>query len=223
MKAFITAIMMIAFFIVPASAQERIDDDNPHRMLQQIAERMLERIGAERAKIEENPNYLRDIMEAELLPYTDYRFAAAQVMGRNWRSLNDEQRRDFVEAFREYLITTYARVFTQYDENLHELEFGREDEYEGERIVTVRARLNQGDGPPIRLNFNLRRQTPDSPWMAFDLEAENISLLSAQRSEIQAILRQRGFQGAIDLLHERAAVEIDLDADLDVDDFTQGS
>lgn len=222
MKAIITAVMLIACLIVPVSAQERIEDENPHRMLQQVAERMLERIGTDRPRIEENPSYLRDIMEEELLPYTDYRFAAAQVMGRNWRSLNDEQRREFVDAFREYLITTYARVFTQYDENLHELQFGREDDYEGERVVTVRARLNQGDGPPIRLNFNLRRQTPESPWMAFDLEAENISLLSAQRSEIQAILRQHGFQGAVDLLRERAAVEIDLDEELDVDDFTQG-
>lgn len=223
MKSILAALVLVALLVTPASAQQRIEDDNPHRLLQQVAERMLERIGSDRSAIEENPNYLRNIMAEELLPYTDYRFAAAQVMGRNWRNLNDQQRREFVDAFREYLVTTYARVFTQYDENKHELEFGREDSYEGERVVTVRARLNQGEGPPIRLNFNLRRQSPDAPWMAFDLEAENISLLSAQRSEIQAVLRQHGFQGAIDLLRERAAVEIDLDEDLSVDDFTQGN
>lgn len=220
MKSILTAFALIVFMVVPASAQERIENENPHRLLQEIAERMLERIRDDRSQIEETPSYLRTIMEEELLPYTDYRFAAAQVMGRNWRSLNDDQRREFVDAFRDYLVTTYARVFTQYDEDKHELQFGREDSYEGERTVTVRARLNQGDGPPIRLNFNLRRQSPDSPWMAFDLEAEGISLLSAQRSEIQSVLRQRGFQGAVDLLRERAAVEIDLDEELDVDDFT---
>lgn len=223
MKSILAAFALVALLVAPASAQQRIEDDNPHRLLQQVAERMLERIRTDRATIEETPSYLRNIMEEELIPYTDYRFAAAQVMGRNWRNLNDEQRREFVDAFREYLITTYARVFTQYDEDKHELQFGREDSYEGERVVTVRARLNQGEGPPIRLNFNLRRQSPDAAWMAFDLEAENISLLSAQRSEIQAILRQHGFDGAIELLRERAAVEIDLDEDLSVDDFTQGN
>ncbi|MCL5050323.1 MAG: ABC transporter substrate-binding protein [Firmicutes bacterium] len=222
MKSILTACMLMVVLAWPASAAQRIENDNPHHLLQQVAERMLERIRDDRAQVEENPTYLRTIMEEELIPYTDYRFAAAQVMGRNWRSLNDEQRREFVDAFREYLITTYARVFTQYDETKHELQFGREEAFENERTVVVRARLNQADGPPIRLNFNLRRQSPDSPWMAFDLEAENISLLSAQRSEIQSILRQRGFQGAIDLLRERAAVEINLDEDLDVDDFTQG-
>lgn len=220
MKSILTALLMMAVLVVPAAAQERIQNDNPHHLLQEVAEKMLERIRDDRGQVEENPSYLRTIMEEELMPYTDYRFAAAQVMGRNWRQLSDEQRREFVDAFREYLITTYARVFTQYDEDKHELQFGREDNYEDQRTVVVRARLNQQDGPPIRLNFNLRRQSPDAPWMAFDLEAESISLLSAQRSEIQSILRQRGFDGAIELLRERAAVEIDLDEELDVDDFT---
>ena len=220
MRSILTALLMMAVLVVPSVAQERIENDNPHHLLQEVAEKMLERIRDDRGQIEDNPSYLRTIMEEELMPYTDYRFAAAQVMGRNWRQLSDDQRREFVDAFREYLITTYARVFTQYDEDKHELQFGREDNYEEQRTVVVRARLNQQDGPPIRLNFNLRRQAPDAPWMAFDLEAENISLLSAQRSEIQSILRQRGFDGAIELLRERAAVEIDLDEELDVDDFT---
>lgn len=221
MKAVWTALVLVFALVVPSSmAQDRIENDNPHRLLQEVAEKMLQRIRDDRERIEAEPNYLRVIMEEELLPYTDYRFAAAQVMGRNWRQLNDEQRREFVDAFRAYLVNTYARVFTQYDESKHELQFGREDAYENERVVIVRAQLNQQDGPPVRLNFNVRRQTPDSPWMAFDLEAENISLLSAQRSEIQAILRDRGFNGAVELLRERASVEIDLDEELDVDDFT---
>ncbi|RUO29356.1 organic solvent ABC transporter [Aliidiomarina sedimenti] len=221
MKSVWIAFMLVLVLVVPsAMAQERIENDNPHRLLQEVAETMLQRIRDDRERIEQEPNYLRVIMEEELIPYTDYRFAAAQVMGRNWRALDDEQRRQFVDAFRSYLINTYARVFTQYDEEKHELQFGREDDYENERVVIVRAQLNQEDGPPIRLNFNLRRQTPESPWMAFDLEAENISLLSAQRSEIQSILSQRGFDGAIELLRERASVEIDLDEELDADEFT---
>ena len=222
MKSVWTAFaLVLALVMAPAAvANERITNENPHRLLQEVAERMLERIRDDRAQVEETPNYLRTIMEEELLPYTDYRFAAAQVMGRNWRALDDDQRKEFVDAFRDYLITTYARVFTQYDEDKHELQFGREDDYAEQRTVIVRARLIQEGGPPIRLNFNLRRQSPDAPWMAFDLEAENISLLSAQRSEIQAVLRQRGFDGAVALLRERAAVEIDLDEELDVDDFT---
>ncbi|RUO24029.1 organic solvent ABC transporter [Aliidiomarina minuta] len=221
MRSLMAGLMLLVLAMVPASANERIvDNENPYRLLQEVAERMIERIGNDRSRIEEEPNYLRTIMEEELLPYTDYRFAAAQVMGRNWQRLDNDQRREYVDAFRDYLVTTYARVFTQYDEDKHVLEFGRESDYENERTVIVRARLIQEGGPPVRLNFNLRRQSPDAPWMAFDLEAENISMLSAQRSEMQAVLRQHGFDGAMELLRERAGAEIRLDEELDMEDFT---
>lgn len=220
MRSLMAGLMLLVLAVVPASASERIDNDNPYRLLQEVAERMIDRIGNDRSRIEEEPNYLRTIMEEELLPYTDYRFAAAQVMGRNWQRLDNDQRREYVDAFRDYLVTTYARVFTQYDEEKHVLEFGRESDYENERTVIVRARLIQEGGPPVRLNFNLRRQSPEAPWMAFDLEAENISMLSAQRSEMQSVLRQHGFDGAMELLRERASAEIRLDEELDMEDFT---
>lgn len=200
---------------------EEIDTSNPYKMLEQIAERMTVRITEERSNIKENPGFLRDIMEEELLPHSDYQFAARQVLGRNWQRLNDSQQSEFVSVFRDYLVTTYARVFTQYDETRHKITFGRAGSYENERRVTVRAQLvEEGGRPPIRLDFQLQRRSPDSPWMAFDLVAEGVSMLNAQRSEVEASLRQNGIDGTIELLRERANKEINLDEDIDVSDFT---
>ena len=200
---------------------EEIDTSNPFKMLEQIAERMTVRIGEERSSIEQNPGYLRDIMAQELMPHSDYQFAARQVLGRNFQRLNAEQQEEFIEVFREYLITTYARVFTQYDETKHKIIFGRPGNYENERRVTVRAQLvEEGGRPPVRLDFQLQRRNPQAPWMAFDLVAEGVSMLNAQRSEVEASLRQNGIDGTIQLLRDRANREIRLDEDLDVSDFT---
>lgn len=216
--------LLVALVLVfPLTGQAEslpVENDNPYELLEEVAERMIKRIGEERSKIEEEPQYLRQIMEEELLPYSDYQFAARQVMGRNWQRLDEEQQQEFVEVFREYLVTTYARVFTQYDEERHELEFGSRGRWENERRVTVRARLiEEGGRPPIRLEFHMQRRRPDAPWQAFDLVAENVSMLNTQQAEMQASLRQRGFDGTIELLRERANVEIDLDEELDMDDF----
>ncbi|RUO34179.1 MlaC/ttg2D family ABC transporter substrate-binding protein [Aliidiomarina sanyensis] len=200
---------------------DEIDSENPFRMLEQIAERMTTRIAQERSQIESNPRYLRTIMEEELLPYSDYQFAARSVLARNWQRLNEDQQQEFVEVFREYLITTYARVFTQYDETKHQLRFGRGGDYEGQRRVVVRAQLiEEGGRPPIRLDFHLQRRNPNAPWMAFDLVAEGVSMLNTQQAEMQSSLRQNGIEGTIQLLRDRANVEIRLDEDLDVSDFT---
>ncbi|RUO20273.1 MlaC/ttg2D family ABC transporter substrate-binding protein [Aliidiomarina haloalkalitolerans] len=216
--------MALCLLIAPAMQTvqaEEIDTSNPFKLLEQVSERMTKRIAEERETIEANPNYLREIMAQELLPYSDYQFAARAVMARNWGRLNEQQQNDFVAAFRDYLVTTYARVFTQYDENKHRIVFAPAGNFENERRVTVRAQLiEEGGRPPIRIEFQMQRRNPQAPWMAFDLVAEGVSMLNAQRSEMEASLRQNGIEGTIQLLRDRAAVEIDLNEDLDVSDFT---
>jgi len=213
----IIAALFVCLTPVYAKANEV---ENPYVMLETIADRMIVRIGNERGKIQADPNYLRTIMREELLPHSDYEFAARMVLGRNWQRLNDTQKDAFVAAFRDYLVTTYARVFTQYDETKHKLEFGREEPYANERRVVVRGQLIEvGGRPPVRLDFHLQRRTPTSPWLAFDLVAEGISMLNAQQSEMQASLRQRGIDGTIELLRERAAVDINLNEKVDLGEF----
>lgn len=222
MKSVVIGLFVLIFASTMGSAQSsELDTENPFRMLEQIAERMTTRIGEERSRIEANPNYLRTIMEEELLPYSDYQFAARSVLARNWQRLNEDQQNEFVEVFREYLITTYARVFTQFDESKHKLNFARGGDYEGQRRVVVRAQLvEEGGRPPIRLDFHMQRRNPEAPWMAFDLVAEGVSMLNTQQAEMQSSLRQNGIDGTIQLLRERASVDIRLDEDLDVSDFT---
>lgn len=220
MKLLSLLAVAFVFIVSPLSVAHASEPENPYTMLRTVADKVIERIGTERSQIEAQPNYLRTIMAEELLPYSDYEFAARMVMGRNWQRLNEQQQEAFVEAFRDYLVTTYARVFTQYDENKHRLVFGREDDFANQRRVVVRGQLIEDGGrPPIRLDFHLQRRTPTSPWLAFDLVAEGVSLLNAQQSEMQASLRQRGIDGTIELLRERARVDIDLNEELDLDDF----
>ncbi|CUS48154.1 MAG: phospholipid chaperone MlaC [Idiomarinaceae bacterium HL-53] len=220
MRSFFQAIVVVVLCAL-APFTVAAETTNPYQMLQTIAEDLIERIGEEREAINSNPSHLKTIMAEELLPHSDYEFAARMVLGRNWQRLEEAQQEQFVSVFRDYLVTTYARVFTQYDETKHQLEFGRDGEFENERRIVVRAQLvEKGGRPPVRLDFHLQRRTPDSPWLAYDLVAEGVSMLNAQQSEMQASLRQRGFQGTIELLQERANADINLDEDVDLEDFT---
>lgn len=217
MKSILLA-MVVAVMSVFAPAAMATEAENPYQLLQGVAEEVVERISNERESISQNPNYLRQILAEELLPHSDYEFAARMVLGRNWQRLDETQQNQFVSVFRDYLVTTYSRVFTQYDENRHSLRFGREEDFANERRVVVRAQLvEEGGRPPVRLDFHLQRRTPESPWLAYDLVAEGVSMLNAQQSEIQASLRQRGFQGTIDLLEERAKADIDLEEEVDLE------
>ncbi|MCL5255625.1 MAG: hypothetical protein M1363_05790, partial [Gammaproteobacteria bacterium] len=63
----LAAVMALGMSIQTAQAED-IDTTNPYKLLEQVANRMTDRISAERATIEANPSYLREIMQQELLP-----------------------------------------------------------------------------------------------------------------------------------------------------------
>lgn len=216
MKTLILWALSALMFIAPASA-EVIKEDNPYRLLEQVAEQTFQRIANERNKINENPNYLKTIVEEELMPYVDNIYASKKVLGRYFKDTTNAQRQAFYQAFTDYIVATYARAFTQYDETKHEVEFVNPREVApDDRAVVVETRVVEPGRPPIRLDFRVRYDSNSETWKAYDLVVEGVSLLSSKQSEIAAVIRSRGIDNTIELLNEKAKQPIRLDDDVDV-------
>ncbi|PTC01363.1 organic solvent ABC transporter [Thalassospira xiamenensis] len=196
-------------------ADDLITSDDPHDLLEQVANKTFERIGNERAKIDEDLDYLRVIVREEMMPYVDYQYAANKTLGRNYKNTSREERIEYHRVFRDYLIATYARAFLQYDEEIHTVEF-EPPRGEADRSAVVRTRVIEEGRPPIRLDFRMRFDNNDNVWKAYDLIVEGISLLDSKQAEIAAVIRSRGIDGTIALLREKADEEIKSDDDVDV-------
>jgi len=88
-----------------ANAQE-VNEQNPYEMVQDVANRTFERIKANQAAIKADPEMLRTIMEEELVPYIDYKFAAFMVLGKHFKSVPQEKMGEYISVFRQYLEPT---------------------------------------------------------------------------------------------------------------------
>jgi phospholipid transport system substrate-binding protein len=97
-----------------ANAQE-VNEQNPYELVQDVANRTFERIKANQAAIKEDPEMLRTIMEEELVPHIDYKFAAFMVLGKHFKSVPQEKMGEYISVFRQYLVTTYAVAMGYYD------------------------------------------------------------------------------------------------------------
>ena len=213
-------IAMLAFgalLMVASASAQPIKNDNPYRLLEEVAETTFDRIAEERDKINENPNYLKTIVEDELMPYVDNIYASKKVLGRYFKDTSNEQRQAFYQAFTDYIVATYARAFTQYDESKHEVEFvNPKTVAKDDRAVVVETRVVEQGRPPIRLDFRVRYDSGSEIWKAYDLVVEGVSLLSSKQSEIAAVIRSRGIESTIELLNEKAQQPIKLDDEVDV-------
>lgn len=204
----LSALMLTALLVVTGIAQANSDvvrDENPYALLERVANKTADRIANDRPKIDEDLDYLREVIREELMPYVDSTYAAKRVLGRNLKDTTEEQRQQFYAVFREYLIATYGRAFTQYDETKHQFEFERARELGPEdRMVEVNTRLIEDGRPPIRMDFKLRYDKDERLWKAYDLVVEGVSLLNSKAAEISSVIRSRGIDGTIELLREKS-------------------
>jgi len=188
LKRYVIVLLTIALSWT-ASAQT-VDSSDPYKMMKQVAEQSFKRLKEEQPKVRENPDYLKVIVEEELMPYINDQYAALKLLGPNLKGAKREDVGEFIKAFRAYLITNYAQVLTQYTDQ--EIEFGPEPVLEDDRrITTVKVDIIDTPRPNIKLEFKLRREK-SGEWKAFDMIAEGISLLSSKQSEWNGKIRQEG-------------------------------
>jgi phospholipid transport system substrate-binding protein len=173
---------------------------DPYLLVQEVAGNTFDRIKQQQAKIKEDPEVLRIIVEEELLPYVDYRFSGLKVLGRQLKSIPKDKVSEYLQVFREYLITTYAVALTYYEDQELVFEPGRLKEKD--KNVTVRVRVKEQGKPDIRVAFKVRKSRKAESWKAYDMVAEGISLLSSEQAEFETILRQKGIDEVIRIMKE---------------------
>ncbi|MGY2574908.1 ABC transporter substrate-binding protein [Vibrio sp. C8] len=188
LKRYVTT-LWILLLSWTVNAQE-IDRTDPYKMMKQVAEQSFTRLKAEQPKIQENPDYLKVIVEEELMPYINDQYAALKLLGSNLKGAKREDVGEFVTAFRAYLVTNYAQVLTQYTNQ--EIEFGPEPLLEDDRrISSIKVDIIDSPRPNIKLEFKLRKEK-SGDWKAFDMIAEGISFLTSKQSEWNGKIRQEG-------------------------------
>ncbi|MFH0257451.1 phospholipid-binding protein MlaC [Vibrio rumoiensis] len=185
----------------------QVDNSNPYQMMHSVAEQTFNRLKAEQSKVKANPNYLKTIVEQEMMPYVNYQYAALKLLGPNLRGADKRQVADFIDGFRAYLITSYAQVLTQYSDQV--IQFAPEKAVEDDRrVLSIPVEIIDNGRPNIKLEFTLLKNTKTGEWKAYDMVAEGISLLSSKQSEWNSKIRQDGIPAVTKELAQLAAKDI---------------
>ena len=209
LKKFFT--LICALWLPFAAQAAEIDKTQPYKMMTDVAAVAFDRLKAEQSKIKQDPNYLKVIVDEELMPYVNYKYAALKVLGPNVKKAKKADVLEFMQAFRGYLIASYAQVLTQYTDQ--ELVFEPEKALDPSKTITaVRVDIVDSPRPNIKLEFKLRKDKRSGEWQVFDMVAEGISLLSSKQSEWGGKLRQDGVLAVAKDLETLAAQPIRFEA-----------
>ena len=172
----------------------------PHLIVQQAAEATFAKILEAKQNENGSQQAFNKIMEDELLPIVSYQFAAYKVLGSHARSMSKAELNEFVEVFREYLMSNFASLMAEYDGQT--VDFFPVEVSSQSKEVAVRGALNNDNGPTTNLLFKMRKMR-SGDWKVYDILAEGISMLDAKRMEFSPIIRTQGIAALIEQIKDQ--------------------
>ena len=195
-----TLLLLLSFSSFFIHANEVVIS-NPNQVIHSVSSNTFARINADKSKLEENPEHIKVIIEEELIPYFDYKYAAYKVMGKYLRTTTKAQRIDFVEAFRSYLVNAYGHILSEYDQQ--EVEVIDNNYFQDKKIISIPVKIRDLNGQVTQIAFKLRKNKKTGQWKVFDVIAEGISMLNTKQSEFGELIHKKGIDHVIALLEKK--------------------
>lgn len=190
---------------VPAQASVQ-----PHQMLQQVTDKLINTLKAEQGAIEEKHERLFDLVEHVLMPHVDLGVMSRYVLGKHWRTASDDQRQRFSHEFKTLMVRFYVSALLEDPGELSELLENSDslitylpvETDESTKKTRVRAEVHMPNGGPrVPVSFSLFRK--DSHWLIYDVNVDGISLVSNYRSSFATEVKNGGLEALINRIAER--------------------
>lgn len=119
----------------------------------------------------------------------DVEWIAKFVLGSYWRDASNEQKKRYVNLYRQYLQNSYVPKFKNYTNQKIEInKVSKEDKDEYLVSTTIKSQDNF-----VKVDYRIR-DIGNQKYFIFDVVAEGISLIISQRSDFASILSNGGIE-----------------------------
>ncbi len=119
----------------------------------------------------------------------DAEWIARFVLGKNYKTISDQQREKFMQLYRDFMINTYGPKFKNYNGR----KFTVVDVVEQNGFFVAKSEfLPKDSNVPISVDFRVKER--NGKLVILDFIAEGISLIETQRSEFNSAISQKGIE-----------------------------
>ena len=127
----------------------------------------------------------------------DYTELSRRSLGRNWKRLDTDQQKEFVNLFRRLLGKAYMdRVMVYTDEKVV---FFKESLFSGNKAEVKSKIITKSNEIPMDYRLILENDF----WKVYDMSIEGVSLVKNYRSQFKSILKDKTPSDLIRILREK--------------------
>jgi phospholipid transport system substrate-binding protein len=128
----------------------------------------------------------------------DFTELSRRTLGREWKKMNGEQQKEFVELFRELLQGVYADRLLAYTDQ--KVVFDKEKMLKKGR-AEVQSNIVLSDGRKVPIFYRLTNKS--GQWKAYDLIIEGVSLVKNYRTQFREILAKDPPEKLLQILRDK--------------------
>lgn len=197
-RNFQSLVLVFALLLYGAASATLISTNNPLDLVKETTDQVLNKIAGQREQLRADPGKVYELVNELVLPRFDFDYMSQLVLGKYWSRASVEQKSQFVQAFRELLVRTYATTLLNYSDQ--EIDYLPLRMVSGATDATVNTRVVGGGAPPIPINYSLHQKAGE--WKVYDVAIDNISLVSQYRTSYAAHIKRYQMDGLIRQMHK---------------------
>lgn len=176
-----------------------LDINSPDGLIRAVAQKLLDRIKADRKVLINNPDKLFAMVDEVVLPHFDFPLMARLVLGEQWTAANDKQQQRFLEGFKSLLVKTYGNALLQYSNETITFRPAQLGSKPGR--ASVASLIQSAGAAPVPMEYRMRKL--DDQWLIYDVVVDGISLVTNYRGTYAAEIQRDGLESLIKKLEQQ--------------------
>jgi len=186
---------LLAFFLL---SNVVYSSTGPDAFLKESVEEISQLVTKYKDRFESDEEFLRSKMNSTVMPKLDIELMSKIILGKKiWTNLSENQKGNFVEAFKYRMTSTYMKSITAFDGE--KVIFLPYEPGKRNNIAYVKSKYLIPGGD-IAVDYRLIKKS--NAWKVYDIIFDGISLMKNYRADFREHVSQNGIDSLISSLKE---------------------
>ena len=185
-------LILLIFLFIPLNSHSNENIEQSKYFVENLGKQVVEKVS--NLNLTENERYV-NFRDLYLNSFDNY-YISRFVLGRYWKRLDMDMRKQFVKSFNDYIVATYAPKFKGWEGTFKAVDSLIENNY-----YNVKMNVLNEDGPTLKLIWKIYLDKNEN-FKILDVNIDGVSMLVTQRAEFMSVIKNnpKGVIGLIEAM-----------------------
>ncbi len=194
---FLRKFLILTLFSIPSVSLSDEKIEQSKFFVENLGKQVVEQVSNINLSENERTVNFRNLYLSSFDNYYISRF----VLGRYWKRLDSNMRKQFIESFNDYIVATYAPKFKGWEGTFKAVDSLIENNY-----YNVKMNVLNKDGPTLKLMWKIYLDK-NKNFKILDVNIDGVSMLVTQRAEFMSVIKNnpKGVIGLIEAMDKKTS------------------